>query len=88
MGQPVLLPSRFNAFSLLPKTCLKAKLKACGSFASGAELMSVNSGANQRGVMVERRAITPTEDEINSNPRAKSAKMRVFERQSRLGGRR
>lgn len=45
-------------------------------------------GANQRGVMVERRAITPTEDEINSNPRAKSAKMRVFERQSRLGGRR
>jgi 16S rRNA (cytosine1402-N4)-methyltransferase len=45
-------------------------------------------GANPRGVLVQRRAITPSEDEINSNPRAKSAKMRVFERQSRLGGRR
>lgn len=45
-------------------------------------------GANPRGVLVQRRAIVPAEDEINSNPRAKSAKMRVFERQSRLGGRR
>ena len=45
-------------------------------------------GADQRGIMVQRRAITPTENEINSNPRAKSAKMRVFERRSRLGGRR
>lgn len=45
-------------------------------------------GANQRGVMVERRAITPTDNEINLNPRARSAKMRVFERRSRLGGRR
>lgn len=45
-------------------------------------------GANPRGVLVQRRAFTPAEDEINSNPRAKAAKMRVFERQSRLGGRR
>lgn len=45
-------------------------------------------GADPRGVLVQRRAIVPSANEINSNPRAKSAKMRVFERRSRLGGRR
>jgi 16S rRNA (cytosine1402-N4)-methyltransferase len=45
-------------------------------------------GANPRGVLVHRRAFVPSDREIKSNPRAKSAKMRVFERRSRLGGRR
>ena len=45
-------------------------------------------GANQRGILVSRRAIVPSENEIKLNPRAKSAKMRVFQRESRLGGRR
>lgn len=69
----------------LVKTFMREAARECNCPTSYPHCMC---GANQRGVLVQRRAFTPTEDEINSNPRAKAAKMRVFERRSRLGGRR
>ena len=43
-------------------------------------------GANPRGRLVQRRAIRPDEAEIHRNPRAKAARLRIFERLRTPGG--
>lgn len=45
-------------------------------------------GADPKGILPSRRALRPSADEIKTNPRAKAAKLRLFERRRRLGGRR
>ena len=35
---------------------------------------------NQKGKVITRKPILPTKSEMEENPRAKSAKLRVFER--------
>ena len=35
---------------------------------------------DQKGVVVTKRPITPTEEEIHENKRARSAKLRIFEK--------
>lgn len=40
-------------------------------------------GKKPKGVQLTRKPILPSEEEIENNPRAKSAKLRVFERRER-----
>lgn len=67
------------------KTFMREAARECSCPSMYSQCMC---GANPRGVLVSRRALVPNEAEIKSNPRAKSAKVRVFERRSRPGGRR
>ena len=43
-------------------------------------------GAHPRGHLVQRRAIRPDDTEIHRNPRAKAARLRIFERRRTAGG--
>ncbi len=84
-GGRMVIVSYHSLEDRLVKTFMREAARECSCPTAYPHCMC---GANPRGVLVQRRAITPSDNEIVSNPRAKSAKMRVFERQSRLGGRR
>jgi 16S rRNA (cytosine1402-N4)-methyltransferase len=45
------------------------------------DLPECRCGAKKRGRLITRKPIRPSQEEISKNPRARSAKMRVFEKQ-------
>ncbi len=84
-GGRVVVISYHSLEDRIVKSFMRESSRVCSCPKSYPQCMC---GANPRGILVARRAITPTDSELKSNPRAKAAKMRVFERRSRLGGRR
>jgi 16S rRNA (cytosine1402-N4)-methyltransferase len=66
--------------SLEDRIVKRAFLKMSGKCECPPRLPRCICGAKKIGNIITRKPITPSEEETNNNPRARSAKLRVFER--------
>ena len=66
--------------SLEDRAVKQAYINACGKCTCPSDLPYCVCGKEEKGIIVNKKPILPTEEEIEQNSRSKSAKLRIFEK--------
>ncbi len=66
--------------SLEDRAVKQAYTNACGKCTCPSDLPYCVCGKEEKGIIVNKKPILPTEEEIQENSRSKSAKLRIFEK--------
>jgi len=66
--------------SLEDRAVKQAYTNACGKCTCPSDLPYCVCGKEEKGIIISRKPILPTEEEMQENSRSKSAKLRIFEK--------
>ena len=66
--------------SLEDRAVKQAYINACGKCTCPSDLPYCVCGKEEKGIIISRKPILPTEEEMRENSRSKSAKLRIFEK--------
>jgi len=66
--------------SLEDRAVKQAYINACGKCTCPSDLPYCVCGKEEKGIIINRKPILPTEEEMRENSRSKSAKLRIFEK--------